>query len=113
MEQEVKMPQEDIDSLVVIKEASQEKAYSIDNSNIELDVEADSEGNLIITGGVLTTPIMVQDTDIDILKTWRYLITGVQIQSLHINARENTIAYKFTAQDFTEATTLEIQKENA
>lgn len=107
------MEQENVDSIVVIKEASQDKPHSIDNSNIELDVEVDHEGNLKITGGVLTTPVMIQDTDIDMMKTWRYLITGVVIHSLHINARKNTIAYKFTAHDFTEATTLEMQKENS
>lgn len=99
----------DLDHVLVVKEP-EEEAYSISKSNLTFDMEIRDDGSLAVTGGQIETEYFIQNSTLEWLKTWRYELHGVNLQSIHVDAAKNTLTYDFTLEDptdFLEYTSLE------
>lgn len=105
----------DLDHVLVVKEP-EEEAYSISKSNLTFDMEIQDDGSLAVTGGKIETEYFIQNSTLEWLKTWRYELHGVNLESIHVDAAKNTLTYDFTLEDptdFLEYTSLEGDEEES
>lgn len=91
----------DLDHILVIKEP-EEEAYSISKSNLTFDMKIQDDGSLAVTGGKIETEYFIQNSTLEWLKSWRYELHGVNLESIHVDAAKNTLTYDFTLEDPTD-----------
>ena len=105
----------DLDHVLVVKEP-EEEAYSISESNLVFDMEIRDDGSLAVTGGQIETEYFIQNSTLEWLKSWRYELHGVNLESIHVDAAKNTLTYDFTLEDptdFLEYTSIEGDEEES
>lgn len=88
----------DIDHVLVLKEPD-EKEYSISDSNLKFDLEIMEDGSLAITGGTILTSYFIQNSQLEVVKSWRYELHNVLLKKIHVDAAANTLAYDFELAD--------------
>lgn len=88
----------DLDHILVIKEP-EETEYSISDSNLEFDLAILEDGSLAITGGKITTPYFIQNSQLEAVKSWRYELHNVLLKKIHVDAGKNTLSYEFELVD--------------
>ena len=106
---DTKTEQVDIDHVLVIKEPGEEE-YSISDSNLTFEIEIGDDGSLAIKSGKIHTAYFIQNSSLEMVKTWRYELHGVVLDSISVDAGENTLSYAFHLEDsgdFLEYTSLE------
>lgn len=105
----------DIDHVLVVKEPDEEE-YSISDSNLEFDLKILEDGSLAITGGKISTPYFIQNSQLEAVKSWRYELHNVVLKKIHVNAAENTLSYDFVLADpgdFLEYTSLAAEEDGS
>lgn len=88
----------DLDHILVIKEP-EETEYSISDSSLEFDLTILEDGSLAITGGKITTPYFIQNSQLEAVKSWRYELHNVLLKKIHVDAGKNTLSYEFELAD--------------
>lgn len=102
-----------IDHILVVKEPGEEK-YSISNSNLKFDMKIQEDGSLAVTEGTVETEYFIQNSQLEVLRSWRYELHNVVITGIHVNAGENTLTYDFileNPEDFLEYTSIASEEE--
>lgn len=98
MAEDKKTQERDLDHILVIKESGEDE-YSISDSNLEFDLNIEEDGSLAVVQGVITSPYFIQNSQLEMLKSWRYELHNVVLHSIHVNAGDNTLKYVFTLAD--------------
>lgn len=99
----------DIDRVIVIKESGEEE-YSISDSTLSFSLKIMDDGSLAVTGGKLVTAYFIQNSVLEMVKTWRYELHNVVLDGIEVDAAKNTLTYSFTLEDpgdFLEYTSLQ------
>lgn len=99
----------DIDRVIVIKEPGEEE-YSVSDSELTFNMKIMEDGSLAVTGGKIVTEYFIQNSTLEVVKTWRYELHNVLLNSIDVDAAKNTLTYSFTLEDpgdFLEYTSLQ------
>lgn len=99
----------DIDKVIVIKEPGEEE-YSVSDSALTFNLKILEDGSLAVTDGKIVTPYFIQNSTLEMVKTWRYELHNVVLDEIAVDAAKNTLAYSFTLEDpgdFLEYTSLQ------
>ena len=94
---EIEAQESQIRKTILVKEAG-EDVYKIDG---ELDFSVDfiSADEKKITGSI-STEILIGDTELESLETWRYKLTDIEIESLCAASKHEVMIYRFKAKNF-------------
>ena len=98
----------DIDKVIVIKEPGEDE-YSVSDSALTFNLKILDDGSLAVTDGKIVTPYFIQNSALEMVKTWRYELHNVVLDGIAVDAVKNTLTYSFTLEDpgdFLEYTTL-------
>ena len=99
----------DIDRVIVIKEPGEEE-YSVSDSELTFNMKIMEDGSLAVTGGKIVTEYFIQNSTLEWLKSWRYELHNVLLNSIDVDAAKHTLTYSFTLEDpgdFLEYTSLQ------
>ena len=81
--------------------------YKVLNSSFMFNISIHDSETLI--EGQLITSVMLQDTELDELTSWRYKLKNVTIKDIHCDTQNNNIVYNFTATDYEIASVEDIE----
>lgn len=108
-----KISDADLDHILVLKESGEEQ-YSISDSNLKFDMKIQEDGSLAVTKGTIETAYFIQNSQLEVLKSWRYELHNVVLTGIHVDAAKNTLTYDFVLEnpeDFLEYTTMMDEEE--
>lgn len=108
-----KISDADLDHILVLKEPREEQ-YSISDSNLKFDMKIQEDGSLAVTKGTIETAYFIQNSQLEVLKSWRYELHNVVLTGIHVDAAKNTLTYDFVLEnpeDFLEYTTMMDEEE--
>ena len=103
----------DLDHILVLKESGEEQ-YSISDSDLKFDMKIQEDGSLAVTKGTIETAYFIQNSQLEVLKSWRYELHNVVLTGIHVDAAKNTLTYDFVLEDpedFPEYTTMMDEEE--
>ena len=72
------------------------------------------DGSLAVTKGTIETAYFIQNSQLEVLKSWRYELHNVVLTGIHVDAAKNTLTYDFVLEnpeDFLEYTTMMDEEE--
>ena len=91
--------QEVIAQIAIIKEKGEAKPYKISNSNVQLDIDVKDPKKSKVSGTILSE-VLINDTELDYIKTWRFSIKNIVIKNLSLDSASGKIAYLFDAESY-------------
>lgn len=94
----------DISRIVIIYEEGAKEPYKLINTEVLFDAGIEEDGSLVFTGGKIRTDYLIQNTELEKIETWRYIIHNVKLKGLHVDAAKDEITYDFTADSFEDQT---------
>lgn len=94
-----------INDTLVIFEHNEDKPYMLEDSSLSFDFGFDDKGeSTVFRGGEIKTNYFIQNTKLDKVETWRFVINSITIDSVHVDAEKNMLTYHFRAEDFEDKT---------